>query len=414
MLARKNSTKPRLIVQPRFSKRNYIYDYHAYIIKEDGGEDFFGKGGGASQDQSSAKMKAIGEALERYCGSKIPNAIFRKTYEEIKNKALNPRKLIYFQNFQYSKNFSYARLKRVTPIGWVKGYSLTEKKYLYIPAFVVYLGYNRFTPNEPHFMPTSSNGLALSTSLEKATIKGIFELVERDAAMVTWYTKRIIPRLNLKYVKSPKLIDLRNKIRSEGLLIAVCISTIDVPIPSAIGIIYDNKKTIPYASFGLATETNLEEAAIKSLEEALMIRNTLEILQTKKKVKEVPPTSVKNLLDHVIFYALPSRQKYWNFLLKGPLAPPELLRRKYGFKEENEFECFENLISLFRKQKRQTIRVTMTNRIVKDMGYHVVRTLIPDLQPIDLDFNSRFWGTRRLYKFIRKRKQINPYPHPFG
>lgn len=45
MSVERQKGKLKLIVQPRLSSRNYLYQYYAYVIDETGKEDNFGKGG---------------------------------------------------------------------------------------------------------------------------------------------------------------------------------------------------------------------------------------------------------------------------------------------------------------------------------------------------------------------------------
>lgn len=107
-------------------------------------------------------MKAIGEALERYWGSRINKPLIKRSFRELKKKALDPQKVIYFCRDQYyKKGFPYERYHSAIPIHWIEGYSLTEKRNLWVPAFSVYLGFNQLIKEEPRFMPTTSNGLAV-------------------------------------------------------------------------------------------------------------------------------------------------------------------------------------------------------------------------------------------------------------
>ena len=405
---------PQLVVQPRKTKRRYIYDYHAFILDETGAEDHFGKGVGISLDREIAKEKAIGEALERYCGSHASQILARTSYQSLKNIGLNPKNLVYFADSQYLPGFSYRKPSSIQLINWVEGYSLVKQQKVFVPAFAVYLGYNRLIPPEERFLPTSSCGLALQTSQEKAVIKGIFELIERDAAMITWLTKRRVPRLDLSSVELPELIYLRDKVSEEGFNMDICISTIDFPFPSVIAIVYDSKNRAPYVSFGLATEIDLEKAALKALEEALMIRNTLEILNEEDKIRQLKRPSVNNFLDHAIFYATPSRRKFWKFLLKGPLLSLREINRQYRFTEAKKHQTLKNVIRDFNNMNKEVIWVDVTDRIVKRMGYVAVKVIIPELHPMDISYNARFLGGRRLPTLLEKWQRINSYPHPFA
>jgi ribosomal protein S12 methylthiotransferase accessory factor len=292
---------------------------------------------------------------------------------------------------------------------------LTKKKSIYIPAFAVYLYYYQVHPDEPRLMPATSNGLACGTSLEDATLRAIFELIERDAAMITWYAQRIVPRLNLdfKYLVLPELKILLEKIFEEGFRVEVFISTLNIPIPSVIGCIYSQRKTVPYASFGLATEVDLERAALKAVLEALMVHNTVEIIHNQQRLKLLKASEVRTFLDHAVFYSFVQHKKYWEFLLKGPLYPPRKAQKVFNF-SNNGFTKLENVIDFFRRKQMEIIQVDLTKSVVKKNGYRVVKAIVPGLHPLDVNHKACFLGSKRLNMFLSDSGKISSYPHPFS
>lgn len=404
----------KLIVQPRLSPRNYLHEYYAYVTDEIGKEGNLAEGGGVSLNKEVAKMKAIGEAIERYCGRYINKPLIKKRLRDIKDKSLHPQKVIYFRRNQYRKGFLYNRFRSSLPINWVKGFSLTRKKSLLIPAFAVYLGYNRLIKDEPAFTVTTSNGLASGKNLKRATIGSIFELIERDALMITWYAKKTIPRLDLQRGSLPELRYLHSKIVEEGYCPEVCVTTVDIPAPSVVAIIYDSRRKLPYASFGAAADFNIEKAALKALEEALLVREVLETLNKQKNIKINSPSLVNAFLDHATLYAHPKYKKAWDFLLDGPVHSYKEIERSYGFPKSKKLLDLRNIIEIFKKKKMEIIRVNLTNNVVKDTSFKVVKVIIPELQPIDVSYKARFLGGKRLYKFVKDSKDINQYPHPIG
>lgn len=400
---------PVKIIQVK-TKRTYIYDYYAFVINSKGERDPYGKGTGGSTNQKVAKRRAIAEALERYCGSYINQEIILKSYGEVEKNAIDPKRLIFFDDAQYSSKYLYKRFDPSIPIEWVEGLSLVEKRKILVPAFSVYLGYNRFVSKSERFMPTSSSGLAVQTALEKSTIGSIFELIERDSAMITWLTRRKTLRIDLKSAQLSQLSFLYEKIRAEGLSAEVVVCTLDVPIPSVIAIVYDPKGGIPHASFGIATEVSIERAALKSLEEALLIRNILELFKIRHELRPISKVAVNNFIDHAIYYSFPQRQKYWDFLIKGPIMSVREVVKSYGFAKSGEYLSLDKLVGFFKKQKKEIIRVDLSTDSVKKMGYFVTKVIMPELQPMDITFNARFLKSTRLCTC----QITNHYPHVFA
>lgn len=402
---------PELILQQRESKRDYVYDYHVFISKG-GKKDLFGEGGGISTDQLEAKNKAMGEALERYCGGRVNLPLKRASFHQIQKIAINPQRLIPFSDLQYSEKFPYKKYNSDQLIDWVKGYSITNKRSVFVPAFSVYLGYNRLISASERLSPTSSIGLAIQTSLEKAIIKGIFEIIERDAAMITWLTRKRPSRINLRKVTLPKLMYLRDRISAEKLYLEIIVSTVNIPIPSTIAVIFDKLRKTPYSSFGLATEIGLEEAAAKSVEEALMIRNTLEILKRKKILHKLNTLSIKSFLEHAVFYSFPEHRKFWNFLIHGKLYSSRVINKNYGFKKDKGYDI-ETITKLLKNLGKEVIYVDITDKIVRKMGFRAVKVIVPEMHMMDFDYNTRFLGGSRIKNFSGKKK-LNFYPHPFA
>lgn len=405
----RNNQKIQIILQPRENKRSYIYDYHSHIeINEK--EHPFGKGGGIDLNPRIAKLKATCEAIERYAGSVIPDQTYIKSsYNEIKSEAINPKRLINFDTLQYTKAFPFSRFRPNTKIDWVRAFSITKSRNIVIPTSAIFLGYNATIPKKIRLFPTTSNGLALGTSEKDAFRRGLYELIERDAALTLWYTQRIPTRVNLDSLSNPDFHFIKNKITNEGLILEVCISTFDIPIPSTIAIIRDIRG-YPAFSVGLGCDNNLEKAIFKATMEALMVRNTLELLPKDMRIN-IKRRSVKNFMDHALYYSTLSKKKVIRKLYFGKKMTIVKINSKFGFNEK--YSDLDTLISLFTKKNMEIIKYNLTTPIINDMGYSVVKTIVPELQQIDVSYKARFLRSKRLIGLVSSKK-INPYPHPFG
>lgn len=395
-----------VLVWQNESKRNYLFNYSAELSND--GLAYFYEGSGASINQKIAEECAIYEAIERYCGSKIPKKLFKAKYKILDGKAINPHKLIPFSVFQYTHEFSYRKFSSDLEIEWVKGCSLTKRVHVYIPAFAVYLGYNRRMSLTQRFCPSTSCGLAIQRNFEGAITKGIFELIERDSAMLTWLERKSPLKIDLSSVKSKELKKFLKNIYLENLKAEVLLSTYDIPIPSVIGIIYSPKNTIPYVTFGLSANVGVERSILKSLEEALMVRNTLDYLQKKKKLLyPQKPFQVKTLLDHALYYAQPKTKRNWKFLLDGDLITVQSIEEKLKCSNLEE-GTLEKLINLFKRLGYEVLVAELTTDLAKSMRSKCVRVIIPGLQTMEIDHNIRFLDVR-----IGPRNIINNLPHPF-
>lgn len=188
MFVEKENKNNQIILQQRESSRRYIHDYYARVEDTQCNTSPFSVGGAVSSfSKKLAKKKAVSEAIERYCGSHVFGKITRGSFIDLNLNAVDPQKIIYFNEAQYiSKSFPYKKFCPNMEINWVKGCSLKNGKGILVPAFSVYIGYNRLIPKSEVISPTISSGLALATTIEKAIVRGIFELIERDSIMINY------------------------------------------------------------------------------------------------------------------------------------------------------------------------------------------------------------------------------------
>ncbi len=133
-------------------------------------------------------MKTVGEGLERFCLCVYREKHFLlSTFDKISQKALSP---LSFAGISPSQRQANPRLKidEKSVFRWVEGFSLYDKKKVFIPAQLVYVGY-KYHPQEPMIREQISTGAAAADSFKGALYKGICEAVERDAFMITYFNK---------------------------------------------------------------------------------------------------------------------------------------------------------------------------------------------------------------------------------
>jgi ribosomal protein S12 methylthiotransferase accessory factor len=160
------------------------------------------RAGGAGITLEEAIDRAMGELLERYASFAYEEASpILLSHSELIKRSDRPVPLEYLTLFSReqcrSKDFPFAEFTKTTRVVWFEGINLLDGLSRYVPAKLVSLGYSN--PGEdmpPCFYPTSS-GCAVATSLEEALVKGILELIERDAVMIHWYARLSPPLLDL-------------------------------------------------------------------------------------------------------------------------------------------------------------------------------------------------------------------------
>lgn len=397
----------KIIVQPRKSQRDYIYDYVATVY--DGNNPTLQKGSGVSIDRTIAKNRAIFEAIERYFTNKIEyNSLVELTINQLKNKGeyyLNPNEIIRESSFMGS-NKAVNYISDSKKIDWVKGISLTKNRSIWIPVFAVFSNYKN--KKGERFFRTTSCGVSIHRTRSRAIIHSVLELIERDAALLAWFTKKRLPSINLVKIKNRQLQKLIRGINSEGKRVKVFLTTTNIKMPSVFALIY---KINSIAAFGIASEPDLEKSILKSIEEALMMLNTAELINFNTEI-QIKKGDIKNFLDHVLYYSFPANKVAWQFLLKQRLFSLEEIKSRYHFISSYSTKSLVNYLA---NQGIELIVFDFSNSFFKDSGLFMTRVIARGLCPM-------FVGNAippAIKMIIRKRLKmpsikLNVNPHPFG
>jgi ribosomal protein S12 methylthiotransferase accessory factor YcaO len=192
-----------------------ILKYHSPEGKSED-KHYFGKGLTIGQNMASAGF----EFFERYCARMRPDDVMTEaSYEEVSDHAVDPHL------FDLGLSAYNPKIK----IDWVRGYSLTRKIPLLIPANLVFLPY--WTEESGRYIVLSdSNGLASGNNLEEAILHALLEVIERDQVNISEYNRfpfrRIVPE-SVPEVCRPLLDNLKAK----GFGVHLLSGYSDLPVP---------------------------------------------------------------------------------------------------------------------------------------------------------------------------------------
>ena len=126
---------------------------------------------GVAIDWNSAFMKALGEALERYCAGVYRADSFLQGTPDTVESAVDPAAFVCKEQ------------PAGESIRWVPGVELESNQAVALPAAFV-----PHPPPEQRYRPAVTTGLGFGNSGVEALLSGLYEVVERDAAMLAWYS----------------------------------------------------------------------------------------------------------------------------------------------------------------------------------------------------------------------------------
>jgi ribosomal protein S12 methylthiotransferase accessory factor len=377
--------------------------------------------GGASLLREQAKAAAIGESVERYCaGIYNEDEFIYSSYNDVKCDAIDPREFTLFSENQYStKDFKFSRFSKDVRLNWVWGYSLVKKQPILVPASFVYVPYLFRSKEELITQPTST-GLAAANNMEEAILSGIYEVVERDAYMIMWLNQLSMSGINLSMVKNEKIKDVIERFVQCGISLYINNITTDLGIPTIGAMAVLESGRGPAAAVGAATRLAPELAVLKSLEETAHTRFWIKgMMRERPDYKSKDDFSdITDLSHHPFLYGHLEMLPRLKFLMNHPSV--EKLEGIPNMATGSILKDIQKCVEMIAKRGFDVIVVDITTPDIKEVGFSVVRVLIPGGQPLDVEFKYRFLGGKRLYEVPKllgypgkSEGELYGYPHPF-
>ncbi|MBX0323490.1 YcaO-like family protein [Halomicroarcula sp. F13] len=206
---------------------------------------------GVAGDWDSAFMKALGESYERYAAGVYRAAAMASGTSETVSESLDPTEFVAPDDGAWGGD---------ADVPWVPAENLDTGAQRLAPAEVVV-----YPPPSRAVRPATTTGLGLGSSETDALLSGLYEVVERDAAMLSWYSS--YDPLEVVVEDDGPFDTLRRRARSEDLKVTALLLTQDVDVP-VVAVALEREA---WPKFALGTSARLDpaEAAAGALEEAL-------------------------------------------------------------------------------------------------------------------------------------------------
>lgn len=349
--------------------------------------------------REEALFKCLAEAIERFCLTAYKNKfIIFSQYKRLYKKAINPS---LFKENNLSSNIVF---------GWSKGYNLTENLPCLIPSQLLYLNYKRRT-GEPNLTYRISTGAAGGFDKASALLRGIYEVVERDAFMTMYLNKISPPLIDIDSVKNKVVQNLLEYFRRYNLEWKAFDITNDLGITSYMSMLIDKTGIGPVVSFGLKSGTNIKKLLIDSVSEALMVRIFVRNEMAKRKNIDTNPKHLRSMLDRGIYWSPVSILSKLAFILKQKDRIVMVPKRHVVGNE------LRSVVKLLEKKKHTVYYTDFSLPFMNKLHYKAYKVIIPTLQPLYLDESKKEFRLERLMSvakhFGQKFYKINPVPHPF-
>ncbi|QTY27131.1 YcaO-like family protein [Flavobacterium sp. CS20] len=376
-------------------------------------------GSGAGLTYNDAYYSTLGECAERYALSVIDKrCLVFGSYEKLHKKydLINPDDWNLFSDNQFL-SIPFKKFTKKSLISWVLSSDLLNKKEIYVPACSVYLPFKRSfeEKGEVVLYPSVSTGASCDGNFNYAILKGIYELIERDAFMICWRNKLKIPRLIID--ENSKLFDTYIKnFKRKNLRYELFYTKMDLDVHSVFGLVYKTDNDLnenPEVYCGGACHHDINIAVKKTLLEMVQGLKWGEF--SKDEIFKVKDdfSNINSFKDRMLLYSTGDFNHVFEFLYNGPKLNISDLEN------ENMNSVNDNLKHIFKELSNNDLdcyACDVTSVDIKQCELNVVKILIPQFETMEGDFRFPFLGNSRYKKIPKKlglKTEENIFPHPY-
>jgi ribosomal protein S12 methylthiotransferase accessory factor len=350
-------------------------------------------GYGTAVVPAMAEIRALAEALERYCSLMPPPSadVLQATADQLGADALDLTTLPRCSDDERSRSAPHTRLREAgvhAVMPWVRGYSLTRGRHVWVPLTAVYLGLP--TPLDEHIAFPISTGFAAGIDYEQAILAAALEVVERDSLALWWLQQLPFPRLHPDAWQEPGTQTITSKLEAFGLRTTMFDLTTDVGVP-VIGLVLEADRSFPRLVAMAACRPSPQAASLRVLEEAASLSTALSSARAAPRFDALLAGDPQPPEVFGLYYAdTAGRKRFPSRLLTSPISHVGPAPLPTG-------GALQHVVTRIAALGMEVVVVDVTLEEVRDVGLVVVKVLVPQLMPLTFCHAIRYLGHPRLY-----------------
>ncbi|NEU57122.1 YcaO-like family protein [Halorussus sp. MSC15.2] len=333
--------------------------------------------GGKGRTVAEGVQTAVGEFTERYCAL-WPSEVhdYRTVEATYADLAASDASVPDFGSVapfdpETVREFGAEPFDRTTEVEWAAGTDLIDGDEEFVPVPLVSLG--EATGGDPYFF-TSSNGLACGPDLASALVGAIYESVERDAVMRSWYRQDPPTRLSLD--EWPALERERRRLGNDFGDYRLCRFETDSEFHTLGAVYVDERERAPKFLFGAAADLDFEAAVRDALVEATQGLRSMKTALAYDGPEDVASPNVLNLDENFKYYMYPENFDEVSLFFEGPReVAPDRESRTFPTPERELDACLDALDAV----GATPIAYDLTTAGVEETGLRVARVVAPEL-----------------------------------
>jgi hypothetical protein len=237
------------------------------------------------------------------------------------------------------------------------------------------------------------------------------------AIATTWLQMLPLPRLELDVVPDA-LMPYVERLSSPNVETYLFDATTDLGIPTVYSVEVTPAHPRIRTVVMCATALDPADAVAKVLRECASGRVALQTHSERDDLKEDPDTFI-GVFDGALHTGHPDNAAAFDFLLGSDERRP--LSDVPSLEQGSSIENLRAVLDVLRARDMDAVAVDLTTDEAARVGFKVVRTIIPDLQPLSFAYRAQYKGHPRLYEAPRLRgyrtrpeSELNPFPQPFA
>ncbi len=379
-----------------------------------GPEQYSGRSGGNGTVWYEAVLATIGEVVERYCPAFYDLEKFtRRSYRTLDKNAISPEQVALFHGKQYSsEGFYFKPFTKNSELYWSSCYNLITGEEVMYPASLIYFPWH---VDEDRIGLSTSTGLAGHIDYHEAILTGLYELIERDAFMISWMQQLDIPKMRI----SSDIREYLNKFFPEHYEFHFFDITLDLSVPTTFGICFGEEEFGKFVAVGSATRNTYGNSLKKVIKE---IGQTVPyfryFLEKKQNWNPKDFTELRSFEDHSLFYL--KKKEYLSVFDRFVESVPSKDITFHTYDETNTQKEIISILKIFDDKNYDVLLANLTTSDIRESGFCSIKVLCPQLIQMNGHYRYYFSGGERLYDVPanlgykgQSYDELNKYPHPF-
>jgi ribosomal protein S12 methylthiotransferase accessory factor len=367
--------------------------------------------GGAGWDREAARNACLGEAIERWQPYPLPvDQVVEASFEAwpLGEPAAPPARWVLFTPDQYAlPGFPFRPLTHQSVCRWVCCRQAPDGEPWWVPEDWVFL----FARAGSHgFGPSTSTGLGCGRPGQPVLLRGVQEVIERDALMGAWWGR--YPLVEWEQDRVLNELDPALPVRLLRPNLRYRFYRVDSPFSAHVTIVTLEGEDWEGFCFsaGSACRETRPASWLKSLLEAVQGRHYVRQLKTRPRgqgsdlAEPSPPTS---FAEHAAYYSIHPEKLAETVLHRSGV------RSNDRASDPDRPEDLARLLERLGPEHPVLFRNLTPTAVAQGPGdWYVLRVIVPGLQPMHGDHRLPFlggplWGPRSLADWSRMP------PHPF-